>query len=163
MSGENYPAGKMTVRGRTFEIYTNDDGKWLAYYDGSAIKVDSRELLNKALMRATKQAATKVSVPFIQVGFDWNRRIITKRGTATGIHSANRNVLVAWEDGSKEQLDRYGSTDILAADTDPAQWRQLVEAKQAAEQALAEFVKQHRLDLRETVQAELDQQMGDGE
>jgi hypothetical protein len=159
----SYPAGKLTVRGQQIEIFTNDDGSWLAFYGGARdrITAETRDGLYKALMRATKQDATKVSVPFVQVGQPWSSsRIIVKRGTATGLHSGNKNVLVTWSDGGKEQLDRYGSTAILDGDTDTNEWRRLFDVKQAAEIALSAFEAEHKLNLKEVVQAELDKEMG---
>lgn len=158
----NYPAGKLTVRGQDFEIFTDDQGRWVAYIDSSPILADSRDKLRDALMKATKQAATKVAVPFIRVTTRQGREVRIDHGTATGIHSANGNVLARFGERGSEQLTHgWGNVTYLREGTDMDRWRELSDAARAANAAFSAFVAEHKIELSQAVQAELNKVMGE--
>jgi hypothetical protein len=158
---DEYPAGVMTVRGRKFEVLATDASTWRAYLNGNRIEAADREKLKAKLMSATKIAAQSVSVPFIRRAtsrYAHGRDI--RRGTATGVHSGNGNLLVTWDNGDKEQFTpQYGVT-VLRPDADPGEWQRLVDAQRDAEKALATFESEHRLDLGKMVRAEMEKAAG---
>lgn len=146
-SSETYPAGSMTVRGHKINIFTTDDGTWLAYPGNDRVKADTRDGLKLALGRHLKAATLTVEVPFVG-GYGWSNEPIRK-GVATALHSRHGAVLVRWEDGTKEQIAHGLKT--LTGDTDPAEWKALVEAAQVADRALRDYEEANKINLAEEV------------
>ena len=111
----DFPAGDIESNGVSVPINVNSQGKWWAEYDGRTLSYETRDKLEGALKRLTKSAAVTVEVSVVKVenalsGTRW------VRGTLTGIHGGNGNVLVTWHYGGrrgdvKEQIAyRYGGT-----------------------------------------------------
>jgi hypothetical protein len=163
MGGERYPAGQLDIKGMEFEITVDDDGEWGAVLDGSRVKAATREQLQAALLRATRQARAKVSIPFLAVEDEWRegRRVKSiRRGTATGLHASSHHVLVIWGDGTK---GRYSGHLELAEDTDEGEWRRLYQAMTDARNALTEFERAHKISITKEIKAELSRQLDSGE
>lgn len=160
-----YPAGTLTVRGTTIEIFTDDDGQWLAYPGGGKVTAGSRDGLKAALGRHLRSAAAKVAVPFYGMTSPRPGQgpARPRKGTATGIHSGSHNVLVTWEDGEKSQIGSYGSEKYLSGDIDPAEWARLADAYLEASRAVYAFEQAHKLDLRAEVRAAIAAQLTQGE
>lgn len=157
MSG-TYPVGTLTVRGTDIEIFTNDAGEWLAYPGNAKVTAGTRDGLKAALGRQLRSAAVKVAVPFLVLESPPtpSATVRVRRGTATGIHSGNRGIMVTWEDGTKAQLGGFGSDKTLDGETDAAEWLRLVEARNAASRAVYDFEQARKIDLRAAVRAALD-------
>lgn len=147
-SSQTFPAGSLTVRGHKIEIYTTDDGTWVAYPGDDRVEGPTRDKLKAALSRHLKAATLKVEVPFI--GKDWRGRP-PRRGVATALHSRNNTILVTWEDGSKDQLSAYSGGLTLSGDADLAEWNALADAVKAADKALADYQEANKIDLAEAV------------
>lgn len=158
MSYAEYPAGKVTVQNTSYDIYVTDTGTFLTYFDGNRLHAESRAKVVEQLTKEAKKKTAKVAVPFTTIGWKGSKPVI-QRGIATGIHSSNHNVLVRWVDtGKTEQVDRYGGREYMGELTtrDAEIWTELIEARQAAQKALDTFQKEHKLNLRDAVAAELE-------
>lgn len=157
----HYPAGEITHSGVTVPIFVDDWGHWSATYAGRTHTESDRAKLDARLKRVVKRTVTKVSVPFVAVNSTGQN---FKRGTAYGIHEGTGNVLVEWDDGTKEQVKpsgRYDTwhTQILAGipDADLATWVLLARAKQQADRALGVFIRDHEIDLKQDVMRAADE------
>jgi hypothetical protein len=153
-----YRAGTLTVRGVEVNIFTDDDGQWLAWLNGGADKVtaQSRDLLKTALSRKMRAAASDVAVPFLMLTETRRETVVVRSGVATGIHSSNRNVMVTWDDdGTKGQLSGVGDGKTMTGDTNPDEWREVVEAYMAASRAMYAFEQAHKIELRAEIRAAL--------
>lgn len=147
MPAGSYPAGQLTVRGATVDIFTDDNGLWNAYPGGRQVTAPTRDDLAKALARQLRAAATSVAVPFLAIR---NGRVV--QGTATGIHSSSRNILATWHDGRTEQLSAIASGDkFMGGGTDPGEWQRLIDDNRRAARALYAFEQAHKMDLRRNV------------
>lgn len=98
----------VTLNGVDVDIRFSVSGEeFYAEFQGQNYSAPSYSALKAKLQRATKKATVTVSVPFSTI--DGNGAL--KNGTATGLHSANGNVLVTWHTkrgDQKEQLSSYG-------------------------------------------------------
>ena len=157
----DYPAGSVEKNGVTVEIFVDGRGNWKADHGGQAMHADTRDKLVEKISRATKQTTVKIALPFVQAE-DKNRAYATpgvrfKHGTATGLHSANGNVLVQWDNGTKEQLSHsYNITFFPALDvTLLEEFERLTVAKHAAARAHREFLAKYEINLKDTVFAEI--------
>ena len=144
---QEYPAGQLTVKGITVEIWTTGQGKWITRLQGVKIEAETRDKLKQALARAIRAQHVTVEVPFVATEgrSHGGSRTVVKRGTATGVHAGSRNVLVAWADGPRGQLSGFSSDTVLDGETDPEEWQRLLDAELEASRALAAYVKAHKL------------------
>jgi hypothetical protein len=161
-AGENYPAGKLTVKGTTFEIFTNDDGAWLAYISGNKVTGTSREDLGKQIGRTIAKAKITVAVRFMVAAGDGygehtgrgDPRV--RRGTAYGVHSSSRNVLVEWDDGEKGQLTSYGRGALHDTDELAETYARLRKEYLDASKAIYAFQEAHKMELNKEVREAMD-------
>lgn len=109
MSTHDYEAGTFEApKGTTWHVTFNDrTARFTAEAQGyRAVSAKNWEDLVNAAKVQVSQSRVKVSVPYARLIRDYKgRRIIA--GTATGIHSANRNILIT-ENGKPGQMDRFG-------------------------------------------------------
>lgn len=116
-----YPAGEIVRNGFTVEIFVDDVGSWIAEVGTEYLREKSRQDLEAKIAKLTKRSVVKVSIPFMRVTFTgWDGAKSTfRRGTATGVHSGNGNLLVEWPPlrGSgapvREQLNHLGSSERI--------------------------------------------------
>lgn len=153
-----FPAGEIVTNGVTTPIFVDDRGKWEAEHAGRRLHHETRDKLEAALKRLTKQTTVPVEVPFLCVEKLDTRGIKFRRGVATGIHSANGNVLVTWKTSHgdvKEQLSHSGFQMVfLPGDTsedDVKLLHQLVQDAARAANALREFERAHGITVKDEV------------
>lgn len=156
-----HPAGTITANGVSVEIFVNDDGEWEADYAGRTLRFPVREKLEAAIKRVTKTTTTPVEIPFVRIERRGERGITTTRGTATGIHSGNGNVLVVWHlgiDGDQKDQTKsaggYGERALDLGDVSDdvlAEFRALVIARAKAVVAEQEFASKHKINLKDAV------------
>ena len=161
----DYPAGTIIVCGIATEIFTDDDGRWVAYPDGARVEAGTRDDLKTALGRQLRPAAAQVAVPFmILVSPACRGQDVTiRRGTGTGLHRRTGNVLVTWEDGEKGQISDLGAAEkCLDAGTDPAEWLRLVHEHARVSRELRAFEQARRIDVRAGVRDALKAGLGQG-
>lgn len=152
-----YPAGEITHYGVTVPIFVDDRGHWTATYAGRGRTEESRYKLDMWLKRMTKRTATPIRFPFVSVTPSNQKH---RRGVAYGIHEGTGNVLVEWDDGTKEQVKSYATgTDHLGdvPDAELATWLLLVRAYRQAEQALHAFMSDRRINLKDEVMRAADE------
>jgi hypothetical protein len=106
-----------------------------------------------------------VDVPFTTVRFrrvDGRTVVSTKQGSATGLHSGTGNVLVRYEDGTREQLTGWKSLDANLfrplSREDVEEYAALYRAAREASDALARWGKAHEIDLKAEVTGALDEE-----
>jgi len=159
-----YTAGEIKTHGVTVPITVDDHGTWEATHAGNRLRADSRDQLATMIARATKQTTRRVSVPFVRVTRKGTSGITVRRGTATGVHSANGNILVTWVIRGKEareQLSRYwGDTQKEffgdVSDDVLTEYHRLVIAEATARVAQREFSDKHKIQLHDLVTEALD-------
>lgn len=167
----DYNVGSITANGIEVPITVNDQGHWLAEYAGKRLSYETRDKLESSLKRLTKSAAVQVEVSVISVekALAGTRFV---RGTLTGIHGGNGNVLVTWHHGgrrgdTKEQISysyggsrgRYFGGDVT--DEQLREYADLVEAERAATAAVRKAEARYEIkDVKKTVQAVIDSTYG---
>lgn len=166
----SYPAGTITGKDeKIYEIFVTDTGAWKATVGTKELYLDSRAALKAEIEKLTKRAVAKVDVPFTKVSraADWQGGAIRfTEGTATGIHSANGNVLATFDRrGStmKEQITESGVDSrtsgtffVRLEDEERETLRQLVVNKRAADKAYRQFLDEYGLELKTAVTQALD-------
>ncbi len=160
-----YPAGEMEIRGQVVQVFVGatDSGQWYGTLARTEYSSETKDGLRTRLMAASRKAAAKVDVRFHYVDA-MGRRFA---GSATGIHASNRNILVTWDGtgpnfkrGSQQIEHRYGSSDYYRP-LSSAELEELValrETEKAARDAVKEFGKEHGLNLRDAISAEIARQ-----
>jgi hypothetical protein len=75
-----------------------------------------------------------------------------RHGEATGIHAANRNILVRWADGERGQLGMTRDSQLLGGMTEDESrtWLRLTETVNAADRDIYAFREAHKIDLHGT-------------
>lgn len=102
--------GTMVVRDVEYEIRVTSRGVFLADLNGHPMDSPTYDGLAAKLETATRKAAVKIELRVCKVESGSGVRTLTAtviRGTITGIHGANGNLLITWASGRKEQLDKY--------------------------------------------------------
>lgn len=147
--------GEITKNGVTVEVeFDTRTENFSAKVGGKDLYSDSWSGLAAEVDKATKIVRQKISVPFTQVGY--NRGVpVFKEGTATGLHSANGNVLVTWANGNREQMSRsFGYRPDHYRPLSSGQRDELIRlatAYKEAEVALRAFEEEHKIDLKDEV------------
>lgn len=157
-----YEAGQVEANGVVVPISVDDNGKWIAEYDGRTLTYPVREKLEAAIKRLTKRAAVTVAVSVVKVEKRLDE-VSAVRATATGIHGANGNVLVTLHHGGrrgdvKEQISvRYSSQTGLwfggdVTDAQIAEFDRLVRASAEAQKAVRTLEERLKIDLLKTME-----------
>lgn len=142
----------LVARGQKIRVWLNPGGMFRATLDGgnSYIQAATRESLTGKLSAALREASVQVQVRFTMMSSGGGIR----RGTATGIHAGNGNLLVTWADGSKGQLDKYQASRSVMTDLDDADVldaERLHHAVAAAGRAYVAFAQKHEFGLHKAV------------
>jgi len=142
---------EMTKNGVTVEVEFSAMRKTFQVVVGDQLlESETWKGLESKVAKATKRVTKKVAVPFTRVSLGEFRD-----GTATGLHSANGNVLVTWSNGTREQMTRtFGyrpETFHPLSDADRSQLVRLRKEFEAARDALDAWEDVHRVDLKEAV------------
>jgi len=147
---DEYPAGTVEVRGQQIPVRVDDRGWWIADWDGSPQHSETKEGLRSKLQTLSKRKAVRVEVPFttLRYGHVGGPRVC--HGNAVGLHAGNGNLLIEWRDGTKEQDTRRSSRETLRRLTNEEgkEWLDLTEKRRDAVNALENFEKPRRVDLR---------------
>jgi hypothetical protein len=108
--------GQIEVRGKSIDYTVDGDGMFSAELNGETFKTESlRQLKDKLLARAGKKPLN-IPVTKVEETERWRSHsgkalLEFTDGILTGIHSANRNLIVKWDDMSRsEQVTHYGAT-----------------------------------------------------
>lgn len=167
----DFPAGDITANGVTVPITVNDRGSWQAEYAGKNLSYETRDKLEASLKRLTKSAAVQVEVSVVSVEKHLGGTRFV-RGTLTGIHGGNGNVLVTWHHSGrrgdvKEQIGysyggargRYFGGDVT--DEQLKAYSDLVEAERAAVAAVRKAEDRYEIkDVKKAVQSVIDSVSG---
>lgn len=142
---------EMTKNGVTVEVkFSSISKEFYVTVGDELLKSETWGGLERKVAKATKRVTKEVAVPFTRVSQGKFRD-----GTATGLHSANGNVLVTWSDGTQEQDTRnYGyrpETFHPLSPEDRIELTWLRKEFEAAQDALRVWEKAHRVDLKEAV------------
>ncbi len=150
-----HPAGEIITNGITVPVEVDDEtGNWVTTYGGQRLSADTQAKLKGKLSRLTKIAKTEVEVRIIEVTHKETGGITHRRGTATGLHGANGNVLVIWDAiGSrlpaKQQLSGWSSGSNYVAggvtDEELKQYAVLVIAEAEAKIARSKWWGAHKI------------------
>lgn len=142
----------LEVRGQRYKVSVDSRGKFNAEVSGETVEADSLKALEEKLAKVTKQKAKKIAIPFVR----WEGEAL-KRGTITGVHSGNKNLLIRWE-GEKGVDQEYGGSSFdgiryldMTADQQ-AEYTRLCNAAMAADAAAETYAKLFRFDPRKRVE-----------
>ena len=149
--------GTIDVRGRKIDVEVREDGKFFANFEGDYFEDVTKEGLRKKLDGVIKRRSAKVSIPFVVIerdrwGQDENEKLKLRVGTITGKHASNRNYLVTWEGGDKEQVYSSGLAGAVPLEL-KAEFEMIVRKMREAQAAYDKYVKEHGIDLTEQVDA----------
>lgn len=155
MSNKQIEVHPITSRGQKFAVTVDDTGQFRALNsDGTeAASSETRADLARQLGKRTQQAQASVAVRFTTLG-RWGK---ARRGTVTGIHAGNGNLIVVWDDDPKHtkvQFSRAGYDIVVLADMDDdtaSEGIRLQKAKLQAETDYADWLSTWRLDLHQAV------------
>lgn len=141
----------ITVRGVEFDVSIDDHtGIFSTAFDGRPLSASSLVELTEKLNRATK--SVKIAIEFATL----RDRTVT-RGTCTGKHASNHNLLVRWEDGTNEQMASWDLKKAVTPDRETVAKYQLLEnTVLAAIRERDEFITAHAVNLRAAVDAALE-------
>jgi hypothetical protein len=137
------------VKGKKLEVGVWDNGQFYTELGNEQVHADSLEHLKTLCAKKLARAAVKLNIPFLR--FD-NGQL--KRGTITGLHASNRNVLVKWEDGTSSQEYSYQSTDYIKPEL-VDEYVKLSQASFVAENALTKFTKLNNMDPKVEIRKQL--------
>jgi hypothetical protein len=132
--------------------------------DGQPLSSESWEGLVTKVAKAVRKSSVKISIPFSKLeeaAAGCGARV--RNGLVTGIHGANGNLLVKWDDGKSEQARSFGSVSYVRR-LSAAEARELVSAANAAflaQRAVWDALSGFRIDLqREAARAVREAQDG---
>lgn len=153
---ETHEAGKLTVKGKSYDIFVTDAGTWVSYPGGEKVEAASRDALGKAIDKHVRKAVAKIAVPFVKF---YNG--MARRGVATGLHSRSSNLLVRWDDnGQAEQIpswSNYGNFYTGPLTDEQLKWYADKNAERAAlNREIERFTKEHEIKLPKLVREALD-------
>ncbi len=140
-----------------FPVYVNSDGIFSA-------KINDSDLSDKTLAGITKKikkmCTATLHVDFCQLVSDRHDGADTyvRRGFVYGIHGSNRNMLVEFENGEKEQFWRTGSTMRPLTPDEETELLKLEKVSREAEAKLEAFQDKYSLSLMEAVNKQLEQE-----
>jgi hypothetical protein len=150
MAYNEYPAGEIEVRGTKYPVTVSDHGIWSTDYNSTRLAGSTKEDLRIQLMSLTKRAAAKVEVRFSVLAtrkYAPRGELYNRLGTATGLHSANGNILVRWDDDTKaDQISERYTSEYFTPPLGEAEAGELIalrEAEIAARNAVSQFGKAH--------------------
>jgi hypothetical protein len=107
--------GTMVVRDTEYEVRVTGGGTFFADLSGHPVESPTYDGLAGKLEAATRKSAVKISLPVCNIeshggmaSGNLSPQKVT-RGTITGIHGSNGNLLITWADSREEQLDRWAT------------------------------------------------------
>jgi hypothetical protein len=118
----------ITVRDQKFEVEVDTYGNFTTEFNGSRISADTLSELTDKLKAAAKKATAKLSIPIVSLSGE--------RGTITGVHGSNGNLLVTWENGTKTQTRSYYDWLQPMDDATLSQYRQALAAEKKASEVV---------------------------
>lgn len=139
------------IRGISFDIFINNQGKFFTQIDGDDVKADSFDALKKKLMSSTGRKS--ISIPFVYwEDAGWNSESgHLVRGVCVGMHAGNDNLLVKLgNDQGTQQFSAYHHEQHF----DPKHAEEITrlqEALTSANKAWEKFKEKHRFNLRDAV------------
>jgi hypothetical protein len=166
-------AGVITANSIDVPVWVDDyNGHWTAVYAGKNLSYDTRDKLTGALARLTKKTKIEVEVPVIRIkeyrGYG-DGNITVARGTLTGIHSGNGNVLATWivrGTEVKEQITHESGTSYVGADTTDeqlAEYNRLLRLAKKTQLEITDWERSHEIRPKGAVETVLDAKAGSGE
>ena len=138
---------EIAIKGRKFDVYVNEDGKFYVNVDGSNAYFDSIVELETKLSRNIKNKP-KCNVRIVAMS--------GKCGAITGVHGANGNYLIKWDNGETEQLSGWSFSRITQMDDESScEYAELVKSANDSAAKRDAFYKEHVVDVQKLVEAEL--------
>lgn len=152
----SYEVGTITKNGVDVAVsFATFDGTFRAGVGEQSFSAKTWDEIGAKIDKATKRVRKAVSVPFTVATATYSGLLI-KDGTATGVHSANGNILVTWADGSKEQIKSGADLFQPLSEDDRTELKILTDRRNKARDDLSEFKQTFKIDLRREVSEALD-------
>lgn len=158
----------MTIRDTKFPVTVDDFGHFWSVWEGEEIGGrETLEELKAQLMKASREAAASIAVPFsiaTLTGPAGQQVWRIRPGNGISVHAGNGNLIVEWGGGRREQdSGRWGSG--LRGQMGPSLRRltpveeesylELLAESSIAARALKQFEDERKLNVKQQVQAEL--------
>lgn len=144
------------IKGKSFEVEVDDRGKFRTVLNGDQVTALTLDALKSELAKRISRGAVKIAIPFVRWSDD---KGILRKGTITGIHASNRNLLVKW-DGQKgvEQEYAWHDDSRFIRPEASVEYAHLSQATDEAQQRLQKFTKLHAFNPHEAVRKALAEQ-----
>lgn len=148
----------ITVREVEYEVELSEGGEFSTHIGDVKVVASKVEDLKEKVSAQTRRAAAKISVPFMMVitGNARGDRAL-RSGVITGVHGGNRNLMVQWGDGRKEQLSGWrvpGERMVSPMSSEEGQeYLRLLAAEVLARKAVTDFEKTVEFDARAAAEA----------
>ena len=150
----------LTIRGRDFEVWLDDDGDFTAQYENRTYRSKTRDGLREALMKVTKQAATKVAVPVLRSRGHLYSEPRLEEAVITGIHAGTGNVLVK-SYGKTEQAHHFDYDRFYRpmTDAEKAEFLEAWRAWKTAQDRWEALRRERQIDVRKLAREAVDAAM----
>lgn len=143
---------EIEIRGKKYRVGVSGYGTFECQIDPqTCLREKTLEVLEEKLKQATRKMA-RVAVDV----WRFDEKLGLLHGVATGIHAANRNLLINW-DGKKGGEQHYRSSNNFMSLTveEAEQGKAIYQSLLQAQQVVDEFLDAHRFDLEEAIQEAL--------
>lgn len=150
------------VRNEFFDVHIDARGRFIAEYKGKRLYDDTRQGLYEQLVKTTKKAAVKVSIPYSYLtavgGHGANKYDpVIKDGVATGVHQGTGKLLVK-ENGVSKQRETWGPTTYRPLTGQEAAERIKLQSEfDALKKKIQGFDAEHGIDVRDLVSQAVDE------
>jgi hypothetical protein len=132
----------LEVRGAEYKVEVDGRGRFSTEVGDQHYNAESLDKLRDKVVRATRQS--NLDIRFARPNADGTVRY----GIVTGIHAAQRALMVRWNDGKREIIQSYNATDMLQ----PISYEQargysdLVRVAEVATTEVRRFRDEHKLN-----------------
>ena len=145
----------LVVNGVTFVIGVDGDGRFSTIFKGDEIVAPTLETLILKLKNVTKKASTKMRIEFWRWEGRHSRAGELKHGVVTGVHGSNRNLLIEWDNGKKEQESYFNEDTLVLSPVEQVEYIAMRQKQADLEKQVETFHKRHSIDLKAAAAAEL--------
>lgn len=130
---------KTEIGGKSIEFGVSErTGKFSAYWNDQEYQANTLDALRAAIARDMKRKP--LSIPVVRIQSDYRGKAEVTRGTVTGVHFGNKNIMIRWGAGKTSvQFKRWHGEQLFKATVDLVRHAKLLKAVKDAQAALDDF------------------------